>query len=256
MKTNFKIVIEYDGRKYSGWQIQKDRLTIQFELEKALSTILNQKIRIIGSGRTDAGVHAYGQVANFIAQTDLTSDAIKNGANSIIKNSVVIKKCNIVHKSFHARYDAVSKEYHYHILNRPDPCAIQKNYVWHIKKKLDLSCMQECCSIIKGEHDFKSFEGAGSPKYSTIRNIYLAEFSIDAKNINSGTIIFKISANGFLRFMVRNIIGTIVLAGLLKIGTQEFENILKAKNRNLAGPTAPAHGLYLMNVKYPEVIIP
>ncbi len=255
METNFKIIIEYDGRKYSGWQIQKDRITIQSELEQALSTILNQKIKVIGSGRTDAGVHAYGQVANFIAHTDLSCEKIKNGTNSIIKNPVVLKKCEIVHESFHARYDAVSKEYHYHILNRPDPCAIQKNYVWHIKKRLDLSRMEECCSIITGEHDFKSFEGSGSPKFTTIRTIYSAEFSIDINNINSDTIVFKISANGFLKFMVRNIVGTIVLAGLLKINPKEFKNILKTKNRNLAGPTAPAHGLFLMHVKYPTIML-
>jgi tRNA pseudouridine38-40 synthase len=252
MKTNFKIVIEYDGRKYSGWQIQKDQVTIQFELENALSTILNQKIKIIGSGRTDAGVHAYGQVANFLAQTKIPCKKIKNAINSLIKNPVVIRECDIVHENFHARYDAVSKEYHYNILNRYDPCALQKNYVWHIKKKLNLDIMQECCSVIMGEHDFKSFEGSGSPKYSTIRHINLAEFSISKKNINMETVVFKISANGFLKFMVRNIVGTIVLAGLSKINLQEFKNILKAKNRKCAGPTAPAHGLFLMNVEYPK----
>ncbi|MCK5098105.1 MAG: tRNA pseudouridine(38-40) synthase TruA [Desulfobacteraceae bacterium] len=253
METNFKIVIEYNGRKYSGWQIQKDRITIQSELEKSLSIILNQKINIKASGRTDAGVHAYGQVANFIANTELPVTTIKKGVNSIINDSIVIRECDIVHENFHARYDAVSKEYHYHILNRPDPCAIQKNYVWHIKKDLDLSSMQKCCSILIGKHDFKSFEGAGSPKYTTIREIFSCKLCIDTNNINH-LIVFKISANGFLKFMVRNIIGTIVLAGLSKIDTLEFENILKAKNRNFAGPTAPAHGLFLMNVKYPEIM--
>ena len=253
METNFKIIIEYDGRKYFGWQIQKDRITIQSELEKSLSIILNQKINLKASGRTDAGVHAYGQVANFIANTELSVTKIKKGVNSIINDSIVIKKCDIVHENFHARYDAVSKEYHYHILNRSDPCAIQKNYVWHIKKDLDLNSMKECCSILIGKHDFKSFEGSGSPKYTTIREIFLCELCIDTNNINN-LIVFKISANGFLKFMVRNIIGTIVLAGLLKIDTQEFENIFKAKNRNLAGPTAPPHGLFLMHVKYPEIM--
>jgi len=252
METNFKIVVEYNGRKFSGWQIQKDRITVQSELEKALSTILNQNIKITGSGRTDAGVHAYGQVANFHAKTNLSADQIKNGVNSIIKDPIVIKNCDLVHNSFHARYDAISKEYHYHILNRPTPCAIQKNYVWHIKKKLDLNCMQKCCQIIKGEHDFKSFMGSGSPKHSTIRKIYSADFAIDSKNVNKETIIFKISGNGFLKFMVRNIVGSIIQAGLLKIDAQGFKNILKAKNRNVAGPTAPAQGLFLMKVQYPD----
>jgi tRNA pseudouridine38-40 synthase len=256
MKTNFKIVLEYDGRNYSGWQIQKKSITIQSELEKTLSIILNQKIKVIGSGRTDAGVHAYGQVANFIANTDLSCMAIKKGVNSILKGTIVIRKCETVHDDFHSRYDAISKEYHYHILNRDDPCAIQKDYIWHIKKKLDLKSMQDCCKILTGRHDFKSFEGSGSPKFTTVREIFFAEFFVDTNHKNNSKknvekIIFKISANGFLKFMVRNIIGTIVLAGLLKIETKQFKDILEAKDRNLAGPTAPAQGLFLMNVKYP-----
>lgn len=250
MKTNFKIVVEYDGSNFSGWQIQKDQTTIQAELEKALSTILNQKIKIFGSGRTDAGVHAYGQVANFVAKTRLSCDAVKKGVNSIINSSVVIRECDTVHEDFHARRDSVSKEYHYHILNRDDPCAIQRQYVWHIKKKLDLKQMQECCKILIGKHDFKSFEGSGSPKYTTKREIFFADLFIDSNYIGVDRLIFKIAANGFLKFMVRNIVGTIVLAGLSKIDTKNFKDILKAKNRNLAGPTAPAHGLFLMNVKY------
>ena len=250
MNSNFKIVIEYDGKKYSGWQIQKNCITIQSELEKAISIILNQKIKIIGSGRTDAGVHAYGQVANFIAHTALSCEIIKKGVNSIIKGPIAIKKCDIIHQSFHARYNAVSKEYHYHILNRPDPCAIQRNYIWHIKKQLNIKPMEECCSIIKGKHDFKSFEGSGSPKKSTIREIFSASVFIDKNNTKIEKLVFKISANGFLKFMVRNIIGTIVLAGLLKIDTKHFKDILEAKDRNLAGPTAPPQGLFLMNVKY------
>ena len=249
-KTNFKIIIEYDGKNFSGWQIQKDRITIQAELEKNLSKILNQPIKVTGSGRTDAGVHAYGQVANFLANTNLPCHKIKHGINSIINKSIVIKTCSIVNQNFHARYDALSKEYHYYILNRSTPCAIQKNYVWHIKKNLNLDKMIQCCSIIKGRHDFKSFEGAGSPKKNSIREIFSAGIVNDTNNINKNTIIFKISANGFLRYMVRNIIGTIVLAGLSKISTKEFENILTAKNRDLAGATAPAQGLFLMNVEY------
>ncbi|MCP3899024.1 MAG: tRNA pseudouridine(38-40) synthase TruA [Desulfobacteraceae bacterium] len=251
MKTNFKIIIEYDGKNYSGWQIQKEQITVQSELENALSIILNQKIKIFGSGRTDAGVHAYGQVANFIANTELSCKAIKNGVNSIIKGAIVIRRCDIVREDFHARHDAISKEYHYHILNRDDPCAIKKDYVWHVKKKLDLKPMKKCCKTILGKHDFKSFEGAGSPKFTTIREIFSADFFIASDDNDTDNIIFKISANGFLKFMVRNIIGTIVLAGLLKIDAQQFTNILSAKNRNAAGPTAPPHGLFLMNVKYP-----
>ena len=248
MKTNFKIVVEYDGSGFSGWQIQKNQNTIQSELEKALSLILNQKIKIFGSGRTDAGVHAYGQVANFLAETKLSADNIKKGTNSIVKNSIVIRECHKVHNDFHSRHDAISKEYNYHILNRIDPCAVERHYLWHIKNKLDLKQMQDCCKILVGKHDFKSFEGSGSPKYSTVREVFSAEILIHP--VFDDRIVFKISANGFLKFMVRNIIGTIVLSGLLKIEKKQFEDILKAKDRSLAGPTAPPHGLFLMNVKY------
>ena len=246
MTKNFKILIEYDGSAYSGWQVQDDVLTIQYELERALSTILNRKIRITGSGRTDAGVHAIGQVANFHADTSLDPDSVKKGVNSLIKGPVTVMDCQVVENSFHARYDAVGKTYHYHILNRPEPCAIGRNYVWHIGKKLNLASMQECCEIISGRHDFKSFEGVGSPRSSTVREIHS---SVVEKKEKDG-IVFKISANGFLRYMMRNIVGTIVLAGLSKIGPEEFLDILAARDRRLAGPTAPPQGLFLMKVEY------
>lgn len=244
--TNFKIVIEYDGTLFSGWQIQKDAKTVQGELEKTLSHILNQKIKINGSGRTDARVHALGQVANFNACTSINPFDLKKGVNSIINGPIVIKECCKVTSNFHARYNAVSKEYHYHILNRTDPCAVKKNFQWHIQKKLDLQSMNQCCEIIKGLHDFKSFEASGSPRYHTNREIYSASF----EKRDNEKIIFKIKANGFLRFMVRNIVGTIVLAGTLKITPKDFEKILKAKDRTLAGATAPPHGLFLMHVSY------
>ncbi|MCF8045427.1 MAG: tRNA pseudouridine(38-40) synthase TruA [Desulfarculaceae bacterium] len=246
MTKNFKIIIEYDGSAYSGWQVQNDVLTVQYELERALSTILNRQIRVTGSGRTDAGVHATHQVANFHADTDMEPDALKKAVNSLIKGPVTVMDCRIVDEGFHARYDAVGKTYHYHISNRPEPIAIGRNYVWHIGKELQLAPMQECCMMIAGRHDFKSFEGVGSPRSSTIREVYSAAVERREK----GGIVFKISANGFLRYMVRNIVGTVVQAGLLKSSPEEFREILSARDRRLAGPTAPPRGLFLMKVTY------
>ena len=246
MNKNFKITIEYDGTPFSGWQIQNNRITVQGEIEKSLSRILNQKIKINGSGRTDAGVHALGQTANFHAATSISCSDLKKGVNSIINGPIVIRKCETVHHDFHARYNAVSKEYHYHILNRSDPCAVGKNYIWHIKKKLNIDMMNQCCSLITGTHDFKSFEGAGSPRPHTIREIFSSSVEKQDKN----RIIFKIKANGFLRFMVRNIMGTLVAAGLLKISPDEFKTIMEAKDRNIAGMTAPSRGLFLIKVNY------
>jgi len=147
---------------------------------------------------------------------------------------------------FHARYSALSKEYHYHILNRSYNCAVKRNYIWHIRQKLDIESMNQCCQIILGEHDFKSFEGSGSPRSHTIRTIYSAKIQKSDKH----KIVFKIKGNGFLRFMVRNIVGTLVMAGHNKITPDNFYNILIAKDRKLAGSTAPASGLFLMNVNY------
>lgn len=270
MQTNFKITVEYDGSHFSGWQVQKRGVTVQGELERAISLILNQPIKVIGSGRTDAGVHAIGQAANFHARTDISPENLLKGLNSIIKTPIVIRSCHIVPSDFHARYSATSKEYHYHILNCEYPCAIGRDYLWQIKQPLDIETMDKCCSMMLGEHDFKSFEASGSPRSHTIRTIYKISIdSIDYIEQNdllfpispsvsapffsypiSKRVVFKIRGNGFLRFMVRNIVGTVVMAGLSRITVDDFKDIFKAKDRTLAGATAPAKGLVLMSVNY------
>jgi tRNA pseudouridine38-40 synthase len=246
MNKNFKMIIEYDGSHFFGWQRQTEKKSVQGEIEKALSIILNQRITISGSGRTDAGVHALGQVANFHANTNILPQKLKTALNSLIKYPIVIRECRMVEDGFHARYNAVSKEYHYFILNREDPCAINRSYQWHIRSPLNLEAMTQCCHAVTGIFDFKSFENTGSPRSSTLREIFF--FTISPEDDHK--LVFKISANGFLRYMVRNLMGTIVLAGLNKICLDEFINIRDAKDRTLAGPTAPAHGLFLKKVNY------
>lgn len=246
MNKNFKIVIEYDGTGFFGWQRQKNKKTIQEEIERVLGKILNQKIVIFASGRTDAGVHAFGQVANFHADTDMTPLKLKKSVNSLIKLPIVIKNCFIVDEKFHARYNAVSKEYHYFILNQEDPCAIKREYLWHIRHPLDVQIMNQCCGLIQGIFDFKSFENTGSPRSTSIREVLSARII----SLNKNRLVFKICASGFLRYMVRNLIGTIVLAGANKIKPDDFLRILEAKERSKAGPTAPPHGLFLKKVNY------
>jgi len=246
MNKNFKIIIEYDGTNFFGWQKQPDTKTVQGEIEKALSRILNQEVKITGSGRTDAGVHAFGQVANFHADTNILPHRIKAALNSLLKGPIVIRDCHLVADSFHARYSAVSKEYHYFILNRKDPCAIERMYHWHVRSPLDIGSMCQCCHAITGIFDFKSFENRGSPRSSTVRQVYFSNIS----QLDHQRIVFKICANGFLKYMVRNLLGTIVLAGLNKISIDEFIQILESKDRSLAGQTAPAHGLFLIKVNY------
>ena len=246
MRKNFKLIIEYDGSSYHGWQRQKNRKTIQGEIEKAIMTITGKKIALTGSGRTDAGVHAFGQVANFYCDTEISPEVFQRGLNSLMPKDIIIKECNTVNEKFHARYDAKTKTYRYRILNRTTPAAICRQYAWFIKKKLDLDAMQSAILHIIGTNDFKAFEGAGSPRSSTKRRVINAGLQQKEKEY----LIFEIEEDGFLRFMVRNIVGTLLDVGLCKITPDDFKKILLSKDRNLAGATAPPHGLFLMNVKY------
>ena len=241
MLKNFKITIEYDGTAYHGWQRQVDDPTIQGEIEKALMTMTGNPVTLTGSGRTDAGVHAFGQVANFQCRTGLDHSVFLKGLNSLLPKDIVITKCAQVSLEFHARYDVKSKSYHYRILNRNLPAAIFRQYAWHIRKTLNLDAMADSLCYIIGTHDFKAFEGTGSPKANTVRSVLHADF----EKMDGGYLVFKIQGNGFLRFMVRNIVGTLVDVGLGKITPDDFNNILLSKDRNLAGVTAPAHGLFL-----------
>ncbi|HSQ83768.1 MAG TPA: tRNA pseudouridine(38-40) synthase TruA [Desulfobacterales bacterium] len=244
--SNFKITIEYDGSAYHGWQRQASERTIQGEIENALKTMTGNTITVTGSGRTDAGVHALNQTANFRCTTSLTPEVFLKGLNSLLSEDIVITSCKIVPEKFHARYDVKSKVYQYRILNRSLPAAISRQYAWHIRKKLNLSAMQEAIRCIIGSHDFKAFEGSGSPRVSTVRCITNA----DLVETDNDYLVLKIEGDGFLKFMVRNIVGTLVDVGFDKITPHDFKQILISKDRNLAGITAPAHGLFLMEVKY------
>ncbi len=246
MKKFFKLLIEYDGTNFSGWQRQKDKPTIQEEIETVLSMILNQKIRIEGSGRTDAGVHATGQTASFEALTTMTSQRLKKSLNSLLKVPIVIRECVETESDFHARFSAVSKIYTYYIWNCSEPRAIGAAFSWHVPRPLDVSVMDACCNILLGTHDFKAFENAGSPRKSTVRTMYSGK-AFQEKEM----VVVELQADGFLRNMVRNIVGTLVDAGHGKISEKRFLEILESRDRSLAGVTAPARGLILSRVNYP-----
>ena len=245
---NYKLTIEYDGTAYHGWQIQARDITIQESIETALSTMTREKIRLSGSGRTDAGVHALGQVANFKTESKITANSFFSGLNSLLPDDIVITACEEVDDDFHARFSAKIKTYQYRIFNRSVALAIGRQYAWHIRKKLDVSAMQKAAEHIIGTHDFKSFEGTGSPRAHTIRTVMHAAFA----ETENGYLVFEMTANGFLRYMVRNLVGSLVDVGLLKTTPEEFKQILEAKNRDLAGATAPPQGLFLVNVSYEE----
>jgi len=246
MIKNFKIIIEYDGTRYHGWQRQKEDATIQGEIEKALHIMTTKRVVLNGSGRTDAGVHALGQAANFRCDTDLKPRIFLKGLNSLLSEDIVIRDCRQVDDTFHARYNVKSKIYHYKIYNHPVPSAFQRLYVWSIRKQLNAMDMRSAISDIIGTHDFKAFEGVGSPRTHTTRHVMAA----DLIESDSRLLTFRIEADGFLRFMVRNIVGTLVDVGLAKTSPAEFKQILKSRDRTMAGATAPARGLFLMEVKY------
>ncbi len=243
---NFKLIIEYDGSDYHGWQRQARDRSIQQEIETALRTMTGRSVTLFGSGRTDAGVHALGQAANFHCMTRMTPDALQKGLNSLLPLDIVIRECAPVPSSFHARYAAKSKRYRYAILNSPLRPAVGRAYVWWIRAPLDLASMREALPYLIGVHDFRSFEGTGSPRQHTVRHVTQAELETGG----DGRILFHIEANGFLRFMVRNIVGTLVMIGQGKMAPQAIEEILSSRDRRRAGATAPAQGLCLMQVNY------
>jgi tRNA pseudouridine38-40 synthase len=244
---NFKLVIEYDGTAYHGWQRQKDAPTVQGTIEGVLETVTGRSVTLIGSGRTDAGVHALNQVANFQVDTKLTPGIFRRALNSLLPSDIVIKTCEEVDHGFHARYDALSKVYDYRILHRPIPAALFRQYAWHIRKTLDLSAMGEAIPCLKGENDFSAFEATGSPRSDSVRTV----MGVDLSSEDGGDyLVFSIEANGFLRFMVRNIVGTLVEVGLGKMSPKQFQDVLVSRDRAQAGITAPAHGLFLREVKY------
>ncbi len=246
-QKNIKLVICYDGTNYHGWQIQKNKATIQGIIESKLKFIIGEQIRIIGSGRTDAGVHAISQVANFKTYSEIEPFNLKKALNSLLPEDIYIKNAEYISLDFHARYCAISKTYEYRILNRKEPDIFNRRYQWHIMPYLDIEKMREALYLIIGTHDFSSFKSSGSSVSNPIRTVFKAEISSHDSN---SIIKISIEANGFLRHMVRNIVGTIVEVGYGKIDINDFKKIFFSCDRKLAGKKAPASGLFLQKVKY------
>lgn len=244
---NFKLVVEYDGTAYHGWQRQGDTPTIQGTIESVLNRMTERSVTLIGSGRTDAGAHAIGQVANFHVDTKLTADVFLKGLNGLLPPDIVIKACVQVEDGFHARYDARSKAYEYRILNERMPSALFRQHAWHVRNPLDLEAMRAAMLYLKGRQDFSAFEAAGNPQKHAVRTVM--DICLTEKD-SDGYVVFRIEADGFLRHMVRNIVGTLVDVGLGRISPSEFKEVLMSKERTRAGMTAPAHGLFLRKVNY------
>ena len=241
---NIKITIQYNGKNYCGWQKQNNSPGIQGTIEKAIFDITREEVKITGSGRTDAGVHALGQVANFKINSQIPVDRIPNALNAKLPKDISIVKAEEVDEDFHSRYSAKKKTYRYQIYNSLYRSPIYADISYPVKYDLDIDKMKKEAKSLIGTYDFKGFMSSGSSVIDTVRTIYNIEVSK-----SEDLIIIEIEGNGFLYNMVRIIAGTLVDIGRGRI-TEKMSTIIESKSRSMAGHTAPAHGLFLKKVDY------
>ncbi|MCX7661877.1 MAG: tRNA pseudouridine(38-40) synthase TruA [Candidatus Omnitrophica bacterium] len=251
---NFRLLIEYRGTNYYGWQVQNKTglISLQGKIESALSRILQEKVKLIGSGRTDSGVHALALSANFFTKKNFKAEKLKTALNALLPNDIVIKRVDLVSKDFHSRFSAKSKVYRYLILNQSERSSFLKDLAYFYPYPLDIKSMIKASSFLIGKHDFKAFVKAETSKTKstirTIKNIVIKK--IKETLFNAYLISIEIEADGFLHKMVRNMVGTLIEIGRKKISPQQIKKILASKDRRLAGPCVPAHGLYLVKINY------
>jgi len=242
--NNIKLVIEYDGTNYAGWQQQKNGKTIHQTLSKAIERVVNEKITLHGSGRTDAGTHAIGQVANFKTQSNIPIYNLVQAINFYLPKDIVVKSAKKVPEKFHSRYSARSKVYRYTILNNVTRNAIGRKYCHYYSTALDIEKMQKASNALIGRHDFSAFKSK-SDVISSVRTIKKLEIKKKGEYL-----LFTIEADGFLYKMVRAIVGTLLEVGRGKMTIKEFNKTVKSGIRSKAGNTVPANGLCLLRVKY------
>ena len=246
-----KLLLSYDGSGFEGWQRQPVKPTVQGVLEEALSRIYNQPVKTVGSGRTDAGTHAVGQVAHFEAKVMNQEERLMRALNSMLPDSVVVKGVWLAPDDFHALFSATRKTYIYRIWNSPLRSALWAGRALWVPKPLDLDVLNHLSSALVGEHDFKSFQSAGTPVRSTVRLIHQAEW----RAVSGGHLVeFRISGNGFLKQMVRNLVGTLLHLERNGGGVDALRAIFDARDRQSAKTTVAAHGLYLYRVEYPSAL--
>lgn len=265
----YKVVLEYDGTNYGGWQKQKDKLGIQEVVEDCVELFSGEKTDVFVSGRTDTGVHALNQVIHFDLKKEFKEEVVINALNfwfgkrnrdliaewqknsdnhffkPFLQQDIVAKSCEKVDENFHSRFSSKMRHYRYIILNRKSPSALWQNKAWHIRKKLDVEKIQKAGKIILGNHDFSSFRDSQCQAKSPVKTMSNLKIYQD-----SDLIFFEFSAKSFLYHMIRNIVGTLRDVGTEKISVGDFKDILEAKDRKMAGEMAPACGLYLLGIDY------
>ncbi len=246
MSKRYRIKIEYDGTPFVGWQFQKNGLSIQEVIQKAIFNLLREKVVVNGAGRTDSGVHAIEQVAHFDLKKKIEENIFLLGLNQHIGNKpITILKVKRTNKKFHARFDAIKRTYEYIIINRISPLALQKNKAWHIRKNLDIETMKKGAKLLLGTHDFSTFRSSSCGAKTAIKTM---EKIIIKKNKDK--ISLKFTSKSFLQQQVRSMVGCIKYLGEGKWNLNNFKKSFKSKKRNKCAPPAPACGLYLKNIKY------
>lgn len=245
MMRNVKLVLAYDGTNYQGWQIQPNGPTVQGAVEEALQAITQEPVRVVGSGRTDAGVHALEQVAHFHTGSRLDAATLLRGLNGLLPLDIRVSEVADVPLSFHARYSAKSKTYRYLLWNSPVLSPFYRQYAWHVARELDVGAMQEAAAAVVGTHDFSAFRASSCTARHGVRTVFSCAVSRDGALVE-----VSLHANALLHHMVRVVVGTLVEIGMGKRAPGDMGDVLRSRDRFRAGLTATAHGLYLKKVTY------
>lgn len=240
-----KAVIAYEGTAFLGFQKQAQGPTVQGALEEVLAGIAGDGVRVLGAGRTDAGVHAEGQVVAFDLAWRHSLDDLRNALNALLPRSIAVLEVAWAPEGFHPRFDALSRTYRYRVFNRPVRSPFEERFAWHVPEPLDVEQMERAAALLVGVHDFASF-GQPTQGEATVREVYRAHWER-----RGDLVLFEIEANGFLRGMVRSLVGTLVDVGRGRLLASEVERVLQARDRSAASPTAPPQGLFLVHVRYP-----
>lgn len=249
--ASFQVTLSYDGTAYAGWQIQATARTLQAEVERALEAITRQRIRVVASGRTDAGVHALGQVISFACETRLSAAVLGRALQAHLPPDMRVQASQAAVPGFHAIRDAVGKRYRYVLQDGPVQDVFSRGYAWQVPYRLDDHLMREAAAVLVGRHDFASFQASGSPRASSVRTIRELEL-VRRAGVHTEAIVLEVEADGFLYHMVRNLVGSLVEVGSGKRPVGWLAEVLAARDRRRAGVTAPPHGLYLLCVRYPD----
>jgi tRNA pseudouridine38-40 synthase len=250
--TRFRATLEYDGTDFAGWQLQRDARTVQGELEQALAKITGAPVRPTAAGRTDAGVHASGQVVHFDSDTHLSPVELRRALNGVLPADVAVVDLFAAAPDFHARRDAVGKRYVYRILQRASPSPLRDRFTWHLRGPLDLEAIARASQGLIGLHDFRAFRGTPGGDVGpedTRRRLERLDWVRDGDEVR-----VVADGSGFLRYMVRNLVGTLVLVGRGRRSPESIADVLASRERARAGPTAPPHGLCLEAVRYPTPV--